>query len=134
MADPSAILCQGTTMTFNAVAVGGLMSITGIGSGSATEIDITTFASSAKEFTQGLRDFGSVSIELRRNQDDVGQVEMFTAMASQLTRTVIITLPTSTANVATFTGFVQSISTDLAADGAATGTAVIRITGAVAWT
>lgn len=134
MADPTAILCQGTTMTFNSVAVGGLMSITGIGSGSATEIDITTFASTAKEFTQGLRDFGSVSIKLRRNQDDLGQAEMFSAMASQLTRTVVITLPSSTANVATFTGFVQSLSTDLEADGAVTGTAVIRITGAVAWT
>ncbi len=134
MADPTAILVQGTTMTFNAVAVGGLMSISGIGSGSATEIDITTFASTAKEFTQGLRDFGSISVELRRNQDDIGQVEMFTAMASQLTRTVIITLPSSTANVATFSGFVQSLSTDLQADGAVTGTAVIRITGAVAWT
>jgi hypothetical protein len=134
MADPTAILCQGTTMTFNSVAVGGLMSISGIGSGSATEIDITTFASTAKEFTQGLRDFGSISVELRRNQDDLGQVEMFTAMASQLTRTVVITLPTSTANVATFTAFVQSLSTDLKADGAVTGTAVLRITGAVAWT
>ena len=133
MADPTAILVQGTTMTFNAVAVGGLMSISGIGSGSATEIDITTFASTAKEFTQGLRDFGTISVELRRNQDDLGQVEMFTAMASQLTRTVVITLPSSTANVATFSGFVQSLSTDLQADGAVTGTAVIRITGAVVW-
>ena len=133
MADPSAILCQGTTMTFDSSAVGGLMSITGIGSGSATEIDITTFASTAKEFTQGLRDFGSVSIELRRNQDDVGQAAMYTAMASQLTKTVVITLPTSTANVATFSGFVQSLSTDMQADGAVTGTAVIRITGTVVW-
>lgn len=134
MADPTAILCQGTTMTFNAVAVGGLMAISGIGSGSATEIDITTFASTAKEFTQGLRDFGSITVDLRRNQDDLGQVEMFTAMASQLTRTVIITLPSSTANVATFTAFVQSLSTDLKADGAVEGKAVLRITGAVAWT
>lgn len=134
MSDPAAILCQGTTMTFDSNAVGGLMSITGIGSGSATEIDITTFASTAKEFTQGLRDFGSISIKLRRNQDDVGQAAMFTAMASQLTKTVVITLPSSTANVATFTAFVQSLSTDLEADGAVTGTAVLRITGAVAWT
>ncbi len=134
MADPTAILCQGTTMTFNAVAVGGLMSITGIGSGSATEIDITVFGSTAKEYAAGLRDFGSISIKLRRNQDDLGQAEMFSAMASQLTRTVVITLPSSTANVATFSGFVQSLSTDLEADSAVTGTAVIRITGAVAWT
>jgi hypothetical protein len=134
MADPAAILCQGTTMTFNAVAVGGLMAISGIGSGSASEIETTTFASSAKEFVQGLRDFGSVTIDLRRNQDDLGQAEMFSAMASQLTRTVIITLPSSTANVATFQAFVQSLSTDLKADGAVEGKAVLRITGAVAWT
>ena len=134
MADPIAILCQGTLMTFGGVAVGGLISISGIGSGSATEIDVTTFASSAKEFKQGLRDFGSISIELRRNHDDIGQVAMFTAMGTQSTEEVIITLPASTANVATFNGFVQSISTDLKADGAVTGTAVIRITGAVAWT
>lgn len=134
MADPVAILCQGTTMTFNNVAVGGLMSITGIGSGSATEIDVSTFASTAKEFKQGLRDFGSISIDLRRNHDDLGQIEMFTSMASQLTQTVVITLPASTNNVATFTAFVQSLSTDLKADGAVEGKAVLRITGAVAWT
>lgn len=133
MSDPSAILCQGTTMSFNAVAVGGLMAITGIGSGSATEIDITTFASTAKEFTQGLRDFGSITVDLRRNQDDLGQVEMFTAMGTQTTRQVIISLPTSTLNVATFNAFVQSLSTDLKADGAVEGKAVLRITGAVVW-
>lgn len=134
MADPTAILCQGTTMTFNSVAVGGLMSISGIGSGDTTEIDTTTFASTAKEFLPGLRDFGAISVKLRRNQDDVGQAEMFSAMASQTTRTVVITLPSSTANVATFTGFVKSLSTDLEADGAVTGIAAIRITGSVAWT
>ena len=133
MADPNAILCQGTTMTFDGNAVGGLMSISGIGSGSATEIDITTLSSVAKEYVSGLRDFGSVSIELRRNQDDVGQASMFTAMASQLTKVVVITLPTSALNVATFSGFVQSLSTDMQADAAVTGTAVIRITGVVVW-
>ncbi len=133
MSDPAAILCQGTTVSFDSAAVGGLMAITGIGSGSATEIDITTFASTAKEFTQGLRDFGSITIDLRRNQDDAGQAAMFTAMASQLTKTVVITLPTSTLNVATFSGFVQSLSTDMKADGAVEGKAVIRITGAVVW-
>lgn len=133
MSDPAAILCQGTTVSFDGNAVGGLMAITGIGSGSASEIDTTTFASPAKEFVQGLRDFGIVTIDLRRNQDDVGQAAMFTAMASQLTKTVIITLPTSTLNVATFSGFVQSLSTDMKADGAVEGKAVIRITGAVVW-
>lgn len=132
------ILCQTTTMTFDdaggsPVAVNGIKSITGIGSGSATEIDVTTLASTAKEFKQGLRDFGSIEVDMIRNQDDLGQVEMFNAMGLQATRTVIVTLPTSTANVATFEGFVQSISTDISADGAVMGKAKIRITGAVAW-
>lgn len=133
------ILCQTTTVTFDdassaPVTVNGVISITGIGSGSATEIDVTTLASTAKEFRQGLRDFGTVEIEMIRNQDDLGQVEMFNAMGLQATRTVIITLPTSTANVATFEAFVQSITTDINADGVVTGTANLRITGAVAWT
>jgi len=128
------ILCQATTMTFDAVAVAGITSITGIGSGSAKEIDVTTLASTAKEFVQGLRDFGSIDIEMVRNQDDAGQVAMFNAMASQLTKTIVITLPTSTANVATFSGFVVSMTSDINADGVVMGKAKIRITGAVAWT
>lgn len=132
------ILCQTTTMTFDdgssaPVTVNGITSITGIGSGSATEIDVTTLASTAKEYRQGLRDFGSIEVNMIRNQDDLGQVEMFNAMGLQAVRTVIITLPTSTANVATFEGFVQSITTDINADGVVTGKATIRITGAVAW-
>lgn len=133
------ILAQGVTMSIDdgastAVAIAGIISITGIGSGSATEIDVTTLASTAKEFRQGLRDFGSISVELIRNQDDAGQVEMFDAMAAQAVREFVITLPTSTANVGTFDGFVQSISTDINADGVVTGTATVRITGDVAWT
>lgn len=130
----AAILCQQTTMTFNSVTVGGIRSITGIGSGTASEIDITTLDSTAKEFAQGLRDFGSIEVDLVRDQDDLGQVEMYNSMATQSTETIVITLPTSTANVATFQGFVQSLSSDIAADGVVMGKAKIRITGAVVWT
>lgn len=132
------IMTQTTTLSIdddagNPVIINGVISITGIGSGSATEIDVTTLASTAKEFRQGLRDFGSIDVELIRNQDDLGQLEMFDAMAAQAVRTFIVTLPSSTANVGTFEGFVQSLSTDIAADGVVTGTATIRITGAVVW-
>lgn len=133
MSDPIAIPVQGTTMTFNAVAVGGLMSISGIGSGTSSDIDTTTFASTAKEFLPGLRDFGSLTVELRRNQDDLGQVEMFNAAAAQTAHTVVITLPLSTANVATFTAYVKSLTTDLKADGAVTGQAVLKISGVIVW-
>lgn len=115
------------------VLIDGVMSISGIGSGSATEIPVTTLASTAKEFKQGLRDFGAFSMELVRNQDDLGQLELFAALAAQATREFVITLPTSTANVITFNGFVQSVTTEIAADGIVTGTATIRITGAVVY-
>lgn len=135
MSDPAAILVQGTTMTFNSVAVGGIESISGVGSGSAKSIDITTFASTAKEFSQGLRDFGTLEITFsRRNQDDLGQLEMFNAWANQQTKTVVITMPTSTANVITFSAFVESFPMDLNSDAAVTGKATLKITGAVAFT
>lgn len=132
------ILTQLTTVSIDddtgtPVLINGVMSISGVGSGTATEIPTTTLASTAKEFKQGLRDFGAFSMELVRNQDDLGQLELFDALAAQATRTFIITLPTSTANVITFDGFVQSVTTEIAADGIVTGTATIRITGAVVY-
>ncbi len=98
------ISTQLTTMTFNGVTVNGIKAINGIGSGSSSEIDITTLASTAKEFQSGLRDFGSIELDIIRNQDDLGQVEMFNSQASQATRTIVVTLYGSTANVATFSG------------------------------
>lgn len=132
------ILTQTTTISIDddtgtPVIINGVVSISGVGSGSATEIPVTTLASTAKEFKQGLRDFGAFSMELIRNQDDLGQLELFDALGLQATREFIITLPTSTANVLTFQGFVQSITTEIAADGVVTGTATVRITGAVAF-
>ena len=127
------ILCQGTTVSFNAVTVNGVVSISGIGSGSATEHDVTTLASTAKESKPGLRDFGTVDLELIRNQDDLGQVELFNALANQSVYTLVITLPTSTANVGTCSGWVQSLSTEVAADGVVMGKCAIRITGAIVW-
>ncbi len=133
MTSPAPILTQQTTMTFNSIPVGGIKSITGIGSGSATEIDQTTLASTAKEFVQGLRDFGSIEIDLVRNQDDLGQLEMSDSLEAQSTETIVITLPSSTLNVATFQGFVVSLPSDIAADKIVEGKCKIRITGPVVW-
>lgn len=125
------ILTQLTTITFNSVAIGGVRSITGIGSGSASEINLTTLASTAKEFAQGLRDFGSIELDLIRNQDDLGQLELFNSLAAQTTETIVVTLPSSTANVITFQGFVVSLPMDIAADKIVEGKCKIRITGPI---
>lgn len=124
------ILAQATTVSFNAVTVNGITSITGIGSGDATEINITTLASTVKEFKQGLQDFGSFDVEMIRNQDDLGQIEISTHLAAQATKTVVITLPSSTNNVITFNAFVKSFTMDINADGVVTGKASFRVVSA----
>jgi hypothetical protein len=124
------IKTQTTTISYNSQTIDGVMSMTGIGSGSATEIPTTTLASTAKEFVQGLQDFGSFSIDVTRNQDDAGQAAISAALAAQSTNTVVITLPTSTLNVLTFSAFVTQFTTDINADGIVTGKATFRIVSA----
>ena len=128
-----AIKAQGTTITFEngvpaAVVVGGVKSFSGL-DGEAADIDITTLASTAKEFCQGLQDFGNFSIELVRNYDDVGQVALLDALDNQETREMVVTLPTGTLNVITFQAYVKSITSAGEEDGIITGTVNLKITG-----
>lgn len=112
------------------VAIGQVISFSGF-DGEASEIDITTLASTAKEFRQGLQDFGNFSIELLRDPADLGQIELLSAKALQATRTFILTL--ASGDVATFEGFVKSLTTAGGVDAVITGSASIRVTGAVVW-
>ncbi len=129
----SVVLTQATTLTFNSQAVAGVVGMKGLGSGKSTEIDVTTLASTAKEFRQGLQDFGSITVSLIRSNDDVGQAALLTAHAAQANATTVIVLPSGTLKTATFTAFVDSISSDIDKDGVVTGDAVLRITGPVVW-
>lgn len=81
----------------------------------------------------GLQDFGTITIDMIRNQDDLGQLELEDAKANQDQRTMIITLPSSTNNVLTFECFVTALTMDINADGVVTGTATIRITGGIVY-
>lgn len=128
---------QGTTLSINdggdpgsAVTIGGIVSYSGF-DGEATDIDITTLASTAKEYRQGLQDFGNFSIELMRDPSDVGQSEMETAKAAQETREMILTLPSG--DIATFDAYVKSITSAGGVDAVVTGSANLKITGAVVW-
>lgn len=133
MTAPVPVLCQGTTFTFNSIALGGVTGVSGLGSGKAKEIDVTTLASVAKEFKIGLKDNGSFTLDLIRNGDDVGQIELLTELAAQTSKVMVITLPTSTNNVATFTAFCTSLTSEIAADGVVMGKADMRITGEIVW-
>lgn len=125
---------QGATITFNdgttAQTVGGAVSFS-FGDGQATDIDITTLASTAKEYRQGLQDFGDCSIELKRDPNDAGQAAMEDAKAARATREVIITLVSG--DVATFNAYVKSLSTSGGVDDVANGTASLKVTGSIVW-
>lgn len=127
---------QGATFTIQnsggtPITVGGVVSFSGF-DGEATEIDITTLASTAKEFRQGLQDFGGFTLELKRDPSDAGQVEMLSAKAAQATRECVLTL--ASGDVATFDAFVKSVTTDGGVDDVVNGTASLRVTGEVVWT
>lgn len=141
MAAP-AIKTQGTTFSIDddagsPVTIAGVMSVSGIGSGEASQIDVTTLASTAKEFRMGLQDFGSFTMNFIWNLDDAGQAEMLDAMDQQEVRTFIATLPATdpsvTLNVWTAEVFVLKMEASIEADGVVMGTATLRVTGEPVW-
>lgn len=136
MAAP-AILTQGTTITFHAVTVNGHQSLSGIGSGVAKKIDVTTLASTAKEFRMGLQDWGDFTMKFIWNLDDLGQAEMFAYKDSQSVAAMVITFPatnpTVTANVFTANVYCLQMQADADADGVLQGTATFAVTGEPVW-
>lgn len=99
--------------------------------GQASDIDVTCLTSTAKEWRQGLQDFGQFTVEVMRDPNNAGQAEMDSAKAAQSTRTFILTL--ASGDVATFDGYVKSFTTAGGVDAVLTGTATIKITGLVVW-
>lgn len=124
---------QGVTITYEdnlsaAQTVGGIISFTGL-DGEAADIDITTLASTAKEFKQGLQDFGNFSMEILRDYDDAGQAALLDAMDNQATREMVVTMPSGTLNVITFQAYVKSITTEGGVDDVVRGTVNLKISG-----
>jgi hypothetical protein len=99
--------------------------------GDAADIEVTTLASTKKEFCQGLADEGSFTLEINRDFADVGQAELEEARSSQSTRNFRITLSDST--VLTFAGNVKSFTLDGQVDDVVRSTATIKISGDIAY-
>lgn len=59
----SLYLTKGTRVRIGSSDLPGYRSISGLGGGGASEIDVTTMRSVAREFATGLADFGSVTID-----------------------------------------------------------------------
>lgn len=101
--------------------------------GEASEIDVTSLDSTAKEFLAGLRDYGGIDFEMNWLPDDTGQVALRAAADAGTTKNWKLTLVSGTNDVASFAGFVKSVPISGGVDAAVAGSFRIRITGAVTW-
>lgn len=140
MAAP-AISSQGSTFTIadsggSPVTINGVQSVSGLGSGQASKIDVTTLASAAKEYRMGLQDWGDFTINFIWNPDDLGQQELKNAKSASTAREMVVTYentdPVLTLDTETFDVLVLSVSKDINADGVLQGTATLSITGDIA--
>ena len=99
-------------------------------SGTANEIDVTTFCSTAKEFRLGLDDPGQFTFTGHWVQTDAAHAVIRTAAADKLQRLFQVSFPDDSTFSAL--GFVSQRSFSAAVDGVVSGSFTIRLTGAVA--
>jgi hypothetical protein len=111
--------------------VGRVTNINGIGGGQATVIDTTDLSSTHREFIMGLADEGEITIDLNFDPTDSGQDKLSAARNSRQVQDFQVVLNDVGATTFTFQGFVLSFSKDIAIDSQISGSASIRITGAV---
>ena len=98
----------------------------------ADEIDVTTHCSADqfREYVQGLKDGGSVTITGNLDTSDPGQVAIVNdLMTSAPADTYKITFPSGLAAEWGFSGFVTSFSTEAPHDGKVPVEATIKVTG-----
>ncbi len=126
----AAFTSGGTATPVTYSTVGNVKDFTGF-DGSASEIDVTSLASTAKEFQLGIVDSGQFSMNIDQDNSDAGQIALRSKQASRLIANFKLVLPNG--NTASFTGFVKKFGTQGAVDAAVKSSVDIRITGAITW-
>lgn len=101
----------------------------------AQDIDVTCLSSDAKQYLVGVQDSGTLTLDLNVEFGDAGYVILQTAKASGDEIAFEIELAkegTETkGRTFTFNGFVKALPFAMAVDAAITGTASVKISGAV---
>lgn len=133
-------LPHGTTVTFDASAIGGLISIT-IPNRTRGEAEITDSASGFnREYYPGLREGDTLQLTFRHNPGDAGQLKLesnFLLDGSAAIKACVIALPAGWGTPTRsyyFNGFVTqppSGDLNLVDDAVAEQTAAIKVTGAI---
>lgn len=120
----------GTTSLQTMLNVGQVSNVTGF-DGTASEIDTTNLASTAKEYLIGLQDFGNVTVTAFM-QTDSGQALLRSIKATAAATPMSITLSDGT--IAAFVAFCKQFSFDASGpDSALKANISLRVTGAPAW-
>lgn len=97
--------------------------------GQATENDVTTFCSTAKEFRLGLEDSGNFTISGHWVQGNAAIAVLRTAAADKLARLFVVEFENG--DQFRFLAYVAQRSWTAAVDGVVTGVWNLRLTGAV---
>lgn len=132
-----AMLSEGTkfeiTSESPALEIAGVVGFNGP-DGSAQVIDATHLRSTAKEKKIGLRDEGSLSLELNYLPKDPGQAALQAARTANTKVSIRITLTDdSPATTATFDAYVPDFQIKGGVDEKVSATCKMEITGAVTW-
>lgn len=121
----------GTEITFNSALVGALTSV-GEVTPDSEELDATTLDSTGgyREYIQGFKDSGELSLTGYLLKDDPGQAALRTGYGSGLVQEAVIEYPDNT--TVTFDAYVKSYSMGAAdVDGIVGFAATLRISGPV---
>lgn len=138
------VLVQGTTFKISSGEVTSLATASGspapamatldciareitVTGGQATEIDVTTICSTAKEFRLGLQDAGSMSITGHWVQGHAAHTVIREAAADKLSRLIEVTF--SDGSIFRALAFVSQRSWSAGVDGVVTATFNFRLTG-----
>jgi len=101
--------------------------------GQASEIDVTTLCSEAKETRLGLQDFGGFTFEMNYVPDDPAQMIMQDLKAAGMPGDFKLLLPAPHGSW-DFTAYVKSFPIAGGVDGVLTSSVALRITGAPVYT
>ena len=120
----------GTTFTWNSVLIN-KTNVVGDVEQKSDDIEVTNHSrdDGFKEFIQGLRDAGEVTIEGNFLSGDAGQASLLADYYTGVTRTGLITYPNTDASTWTFTAYVKSFTPSTPIGDKIGFTATVRITG-----
>lgn len=117
---------SGTANTYT--AIGNAKTFSGL-DGQASEMDISNFASTGKEFLLGLYDGGQLQVDLDIDNSDAGQQAARTALQGSTKKAFKVILPAGTTPNVSFNAFVRKFTMTGGVDKPLAGQMVLRISG-----